>query len=313
MLRHTFCHTQGVGPKTERRLWAGGIHTWDHACDPDALPVQPARAHAIVRTAEESIRRLDPGDAAWFYGKLPSREQWRLFSEFRGSTAYLDIETTGLGGPYDYITTIALYDGATVRHYVHDENMDDFPRDVEDYALLVTYNGKQFDVPFIRDHLGAPMRHAHVDLCFVLRSLGYKGGLKGCERQLGIERDGLDGVDGFFAVLLWREWLKQPRPAGARHAAGLQHRRYGEPGDADGDGLQHEGAAGGAAGTAGTAPPRRAPRPLPRGRGDRHPRAPRPRMEPLCLSRPSSACPPDAATAPSPRTSRSTRTSAATS
>ncbi len=208
MLRHTFCHTQGVGPKTERRLWADGIRTWDRACDPDSLPLSTVRSLAVARTAEESIRRLEGRDAAWFYGKLPSNEQWRLFSEFRGSTAYLDIETTGLGGPYDYITTIALYDGSTVRHYVHDENMDDFPRDVEDYALLVTYNGKQFDVPFIRDHLGAPMRHAHVDLCFVLRSLGYKGGLKGCERQLGIARDGLDGVDGFFAVLLWREWLK---------------------------------------------------------------------------------------------------------
>jgi len=208
MLRHTFCHTQGVGPKTERRIWAGGVHTWDHACDPEALPLSDARSLAVARTAEESIRRLDRRDAGWFYGKLPSSEQWRLFSEFRGSTAYLDIETTGLGGPYDYITTIALYDGARVRHYVRDENLDDFPRDVEDYALIVTYNGKQFDVPFIRDHLGAPMRHAHVDLCYVLRSLGYKGGLKGCERQLGIRRDGLDGVDGFFAVLLWREWLR---------------------------------------------------------------------------------------------------------
>jgi uncharacterized protein YprB with RNaseH-like and TPR domain len=208
MLRHTFCHIQGVGPKTERRIWDRGIHTWDHACDPDALPLPAARSLTVARSAEESIRRLARRDAAWFYDKLPSSEQWRLFPAFRGSAAYLDIETTGLGGPYDYVTTIALYDGATVRHYVHDENLDDFRRDVEHYALIVTYNGKQFDVPFIRDHLGAPMRMAHIDLCFVLRSLGYKGGLKGCERQLGVARDGLDGVDGFFAVLLWREWLQ---------------------------------------------------------------------------------------------------------
>jgi uncharacterized protein YprB with RNaseH-like and TPR domain len=214
MLRHTFCHVQGVGPRTERRIWDHGIHTWDHACEAGCLPLPAARSLAVARTAEESIRRLERGDARWFYGKLPSSEQWRLFSEFRGSAAYLDIETTGLGGPYDYITTIALYDGSSVRHYIYDENLDDFRRDIEDYALIVTYNGKQFDVPFIRNYLGAPMPHAHIDLCYVLRSLGYKGGLKGCERQLGIARDGLEGVDGFFAVLLWREWRRSAdRPA----------------------------------------------------------------------------------------------------
>lgn len=208
MLQHTFCHIQGVGAKTERRMWDQGIRTWDHACDAETLPVPAARLLTVVRTAEESIRRLEHRDARWFYGKLPSSEQWRLFSEFRNSTAYLDIETTGLGGPYDHITTIALYDGASVRHYVHAENLEAFRDDIRDYDVIVTYNGKQFDVPFIRNYMGAPMDHAHIDLCFVLRSLGYKGGLKGCERQLGIARDGLEGVDGYFAVLLWREWLR---------------------------------------------------------------------------------------------------------
>lgn len=208
MLRHTFCHIQGVGPRTERRIWDKGVHTWDYACDPDALPLSAGRSQMVARAAEESIRRLERGDAKWFYGGLPSNEQWRLFSQFRGSAAYVDIETTGLGAPSDYITTIALYDGAAVRHYVYDENLDDFRRDIEDYGLIVTYNGKQFDVPFLRNYLGARMDQAHIDLCFVLRSLGYRGGLKGCEKQLGIERGELAGVDGFFAVLLWREWRR---------------------------------------------------------------------------------------------------------
>src|SRR5262249_32749913 len=43
-------------------------------------------------------------------------------------------------------------------------------------------------------------------LRYVLASLGYSGGLKGCERQLGIDRGELDGVDGYFAVLLWRDY-----------------------------------------------------------------------------------------------------------
>ena len=38
--------------------------------------------------------------------------------------------------------------------------------------------------------------------------MGYKGGLKGCERQFGISRGDLENIDGFFAVFLWREYEK---------------------------------------------------------------------------------------------------------
>jgi hypothetical protein len=43
-------------------------------------------------------------------------------------------------------------------------------------------------------------------LRYVLRSLGFRGGLKGCERQLGMDRGDLNDIDGFFAVLLWDEY-----------------------------------------------------------------------------------------------------------
>ena len=41
-----------------------------------------------------------------------------------------------------------------------------------------------------------------------LYSLGFRGGLKGCERQLGMDRGDLSDIDGFFAVLLWDEYIK---------------------------------------------------------------------------------------------------------
>ncbi len=50
------------------------------------------------------------------------------------------------------------------------------------------------------------MEQAHIDLRYVLRALGYKGGLKRCEKQMGLDRGILDGVDGYFAVLLWHEY-----------------------------------------------------------------------------------------------------------
>jgi len=39
-------------------------------------------------------------------------------------------------------------------------------------------------------------------------SLGFKGGLKRCERQLGLDRGDLKDIDGFFAVLLWGEYQR---------------------------------------------------------------------------------------------------------
>jgi uncharacterized protein YprB with RNaseH-like and TPR domain len=137
---------------------------------------------------------------------LPSSEHWRLFPEFRRSIAYLDIETTGLGGPGDHITTIALHDGRSISWYIKGKNLGDFKRDIKRYKVIATFNGKCFDIPFIENEMRITMDHAHIDLRYVLRSLGYTGGLKRCEKMLGIERAGLQGIDGFFAVLLWNDF-----------------------------------------------------------------------------------------------------------
>jgi uncharacterized protein YprB with RNaseH-like and TPR domain len=49
-------------------------------------------------------------------------------------------------------------------------------------------------------------------LRYILYSLGFKGGLKGCERQLEMDRGDLSDIDGFFAVLLWEEYQKTGDP-----------------------------------------------------------------------------------------------------
>jgi uncharacterized protein YprB with RNaseH-like and TPR domain len=44
-------------------------------------------------------------------------------------------------------------------------------------------------------------------LCPTLRRIGYKGGLKSIEEQLGMCRnDGIRGLSGWDAVRLWHEW-----------------------------------------------------------------------------------------------------------
>ena len=206
MLTNTFCHIPTIGPGTERKLWDAGIRTWDAFAAAEALPLSAAKIELARKHLGESVDAVANYDANYFTELLAAREHWRFFPDFRHRIAYVDIETTGLGDWDDYITSIALYDGTTIRTFVHGQNLDDFADAIEDYRLIVTYNGKSFDVPFIRRYLRLPMQHAHIDLMHVLRSLGYRGGLKGCEHQLGLSRGNLEGVDGAFAVLLWNDF-----------------------------------------------------------------------------------------------------------
>jgi len=210
MLCNTFCHIPGIGLHTEKRMWSSGLSNWVEFLrqGPSQNMLGRARLGSIQKYVEQSLNQLQQSRSDYFAELLPAAQQWRLFREFQSSTAYLDIETTGMGGFNDHITTIALYDGKNIFHYVRGQNLKDFKDRINGYKLLVTYNGKSFDLPFIRDALKIPMDHAHIDLRYVLSSLGYRGGLKGCEKQLGLDRAELDGVDGFFAVLLWRDYLR---------------------------------------------------------------------------------------------------------
>lgn len=211
MLEQTFCHIPGIGAKTEEGLWAAGIDCWDAVAGHPGLP--PGRSAMIMHHTEEALERLRARDARFFVERLPANQHWRLFPHFRDRVAYLDIETTGLGAPGDHITTIALYDGATIRHYVHGDNLAKFEQDIRAYDLLVTFNGKGFDVPFIESSFGMRLSTPHIDLRYVLASLGYRGGLKAIERALGFDRGELADVDGYFAVLLWHDYVKKKNRA----------------------------------------------------------------------------------------------------
>jgi uncharacterized protein YprB with RNaseH-like and TPR domain len=204
MLTNTFCHIPGIGEQTERHLWSAGVTSWDCALPKAAVRLPRPARKSWPSHMQECIDNHANGNLSFFAERLPAKQHWRLYRDFKDVCAFLDIETTGLWG--GEITTITLYDGRNIRYYVNGDNMDSFPLDVLDYRLLVTYNGKSFDVPFIERFFGIRLPHAHIDLKGPLRGLGLKGGLKGCERQLGIGRPGLEDVNGFIAVLLWNEY-----------------------------------------------------------------------------------------------------------
>lgn len=85
------------------------------------------------------------------------------------------------------------------------------------YDLLVTFNGASFDLPvLLATFQDLPLNQPHIDICCLGRQLGYRGGLKAIERQLGIQRSSeLQGMSGDDAVRLWNRW-RHTRDEGAR-------------------------------------------------------------------------------------------------
>lgn len=207
MLLHTFCHIPGIGHATEKKLWSNNIITWDSWQDPPPVRLPNSSLKEVKQLLIQSQEAIST-DPVFFCSQLAAHEQWRIFPHFREQTAYIDIETTGLGEGAD-LTTIALYDGREVKYYINGENLEQFLEDIWEYTVLVSYNGKAFDIPFLERYFRIQLDQAQIDLRYVLARLGFKGGLKGCEKMLGIHRGGLDGVDGSFAVLLWREYNTQ--------------------------------------------------------------------------------------------------------
>src|SRR5215813_2520569 len=207
MLKNTFCHLPGIGLLTERRLWDFGLQCWEDLISANTAKLTWKRRDSLADYVRESLEHFEKSNPKYFAELLPSDQHWRLFPDFRDKVAYLDIETTGLYDD-DKITTIAVYDGESIFHYVQGQNLNRFKEDIKKYSVIVTYNGKCFDVPFIQRYFKITINHAHIDLRFLLQSLGYSGGLKGCERRLGIDRGDLIDVDGFFAVLLWEEFKR---------------------------------------------------------------------------------------------------------
>lgn len=206
MLENTFCHLSGIAAVTEKNLWEAGIKQWSDITIPCPVRLSATTQGLIYSELEESVTALD-GDPKYFTKKLKSKESWRIFDHFRQETVFLDIETNGLGHDAD-ITTIAIYDGQNIYHYINGHNLDKFIADLSRYKVIVTYSGTGFDLPVIEKFFSVKLPHAHIDLRYILGSLGFKGGLKSCEKQMGLDRGELDGVDGAFAVTLWQEYKR---------------------------------------------------------------------------------------------------------
>ncbi|HVT11513.1 MAG TPA: ribonuclease H-like domain-containing protein [Fimbriimonadaceae bacterium] len=204
MLRRTFIHVPGIGRTTEKALWKQGCATWDDYLQSGSrFSTGHADRGAVRDYLERSRCSLESGDHQFFMRSLGLRESWRAYNDFKHSCVYLDIETDGRS-----ITTIGLYDGSRFVALVKGENLENFRDEISRYSMIVTFCGSSFDLPALeRSFAGVTLDQIHVDLCPIMRKLGYRGGLKRIEKEFGIQRPPeIDGLSGFDAVILWRRF-----------------------------------------------------------------------------------------------------------
>jgi uncharacterized protein YprB with RNaseH-like and TPR domain len=207
MITSTFCLLTGIGRTTERRWWREGITTWsDFLATSSIRGISAGRKKLYDEGISEAQAHYIQDDARYFGVVLPQREQWRLYEWLRERAVYLDIETDSFG----QITIVGLYGHGRFTSFVRGESLDaqQLANELCRYDLLVTFCGTTFDVPMLLAQFPSlPLDQPHIDLCFVGRQLGYRGGLKAIEAQLDITRaTDLHGLNGHDAVLLWNRW-----------------------------------------------------------------------------------------------------------
>lgn len=207
-IQNSFIPVHGVGEKTERRLWERGIYHWDFFDEADLSNSLNKRISSFITTATE---KLDENDAAYFAQVVPNNAIWRLYENFRNSTCFLDIETTGLNRYSNEITVISFYypSQSNTNTLIQGKNLtrDTVKQELEKADYLVTFNGKTFDIPFIENEFKVSIDKPHLDLRYSCNRIGLRGGLKAIEREIGIYRN-LPELSGEDAIELWYDYLR---------------------------------------------------------------------------------------------------------
>lgn len=209
MIRGCFRHCRGIGPRTEETLRREGFRSWDDCLRRrDDIPFNGKRRKKFLEELQRSESALAAADIGYFATSFPTSEQWRILERYYRNATYIDMETTGLSWHYGHATVIAAYHKGELLSFVYGENLEDFLSLADDAALLVTFNGTCFDMPFIEKTFNIPsIGRPHIDLRWVAWHGGYRGGLKSIEKQMGIRRPlHVEGIDGFEAVDLFYRW-----------------------------------------------------------------------------------------------------------
>ena len=209
MIEKTFCHIEGISENMEKILWKNGICNWNYFLEnyDNIECLSNKKLEKIREDILVSKENLSCSNIKYFKNKLHVKHHYRLAN--LGKIAYVDIETTGLSRWIDKITMIGIYDGIEAKSYIYGQDLELAYEKLKEFDIVVTFNGKIFDIPFIQHKCSYKYDLIHLDLRYLLKEFGLFGGLKKIELELGLKRDEeVTSIDGFEAVRLWKKFEK---------------------------------------------------------------------------------------------------------
>jgi uncharacterized protein YprB with RNaseH-like and TPR domain len=205
MLRQSFIFLPQISERKERKIWQHA-NDWNEFLEKPIPGINDKLKHGYNQIISAAKNALLQDNAPYFARLFPSVDQWRLYDHFKGNAAFLDIETAS---NYGDITVIGISDGNETKTLIRGINLDKetLKEALKPYQMLVTFNGKSFDVPVIQKYFNLPFDMPHIDLKHVCRNVGLVGGLKSIEKEMGIKRpESIKHVRGDDACELWRCW-----------------------------------------------------------------------------------------------------------
>ena len=88
-----------------------------------------------------------------------------------------------------------------------------FPQALAEFDLLVTSNGTQFDLPVLRADFPVDPVPGPCGPALSHGPPGYKGGRRRSSPASASIAPGVDGMDGYAAVLLWQRYQRGDKSA----------------------------------------------------------------------------------------------------
>lgn len=215
MLKSTFQHLKGVGEKKEYAFWKKGILTWD-----DYERIMPKQYSLfgdgfVDSPLQETIAAYNSDNMDYFAEILTPKDYYRVALEYPEEVLFLDIETTGLSLYYDIITIIGWSIGKEFGIYLNGHSDIRFKEALKRAKVIVTFNGTMFDLKFIKKHFGSiEFPKIHLDLRFFSKRVGFSGGQKAIENQIGFTRaTDIEGMLGEAAPILWHKYRRGDQDA----------------------------------------------------------------------------------------------------
>jgi len=187
MIQESFVFLEKCSTTRENSFWKQGIKNWREFLALDKVTsIAAAKKEFYNRKIREAQQALAEDNAAYFVGKLPAKEMWRLYSYFKDDCCFLDIETDS----YGRITLVGISNYYNTNTFVKGFNLEKIllEKELTKYKLLITFNGGAFDLPKLKKQLMLEVKMPHIDLKPLCVKLGLKGGLKEVEKILNLKR-----------------------------------------------------------------------------------------------------------------------------